>query len=49
LKFFVERGVFDFEPLTVEGVVLGLFGDWGDEVVALGDFGGFEDLDGAPF
>jgi hypothetical protein len=45
----VERGVFDFETVAGKGVVLWLFDDRGNEVVALGDEGCFSDLGGAPF
>lgn len=37
LELLEQGGVFDFEALAVEGVVLRLFGDGGDEVVLLGD------------
>lgn len=45
----VEQGLeLDLEALAVEGVVLGLLGDGGDQVVLLGEPGGLGDLLGAP-
>ena len=44
-----QRRVFDLEARAVEGVVLRLFGDWGDEVVFFCDLRGFHDLHGGPF
>ena len=49
LELLEERGVFDLEALAVEGVVLRLLGDGGDEVVLLRDLGGLHDLHGGPF
>lgn len=48
LVLVVERGVLDFKPLTVEGVVLRLLGDGGNQVVPLGDLGSFLNLDSGP-
>ena len=45
----VEKGrVFDLEAVAVEGVVLGLFGDGGDEVVFFRNLRRFHDLHGGP-
>ena len=44
-----QRRVFDLEALAVEGVVLRLFGDGGDEVVFFRDLRGFHNLHGGPF
>ena len=44
-----QRRVFDLEALAVEGVVLRLLGDWGDEVVSFCYLRGFHDLHGGPF
>lgn len=43
-----QRLELDLEPLAVEGVVLRLLGDGGDQVVLLGKPGGLGDLLGAP-
>lgn len=43
-----QRLELDLEALAVEGVVLGLLGDGGDQVVLLGEPGGLGDLLGAP-
>ena len=44
-----QRRVFDLEAFAVEGVVLRLFGDGGDEVVFFRNLRGFHDLHGGPF
>ena len=44
-----QRRVFNLEALAVEGVVLRLFGNWGDEVVSFRDLRRFHDLHGGPF
>ena len=43
-----ERSVLVLEALAVEGVVLGLLDDGGNQVVLLGEVDGLLDLDGAP-
>lgn len=47
-ELLVEGSVLDLEALAVEGVVLGLLDNRGDEVVSLGDLSGLGDLGSAP-
>ena len=44
-----QRRVFDLEAFAVEGIILRLFGDGGDEVVFFRNLRGFHDLHGGPF
>lgn len=48
LELLEQRLVLDFEALAVEGVVLGLLDNGGNEVVFLGNQGSLSDLGSAP-